>query len=298
MMPIDYSALKNRPFPPITQTYGPKDCILYALGVGIGMDAQDEGGLAFTWEKGIQAKGLKALPTMAVVLGYPGFWLREPDTGLDWKAVLHTHQEIILHRPLATSGTVIGHTRIEEIHDRGIKDGVNKGALLHTRRDITDAQTGEAIATVRLTELCRGEGGFGGPSQPSQARRPPPEGPADAGCLMPISPQAPLIYRLSGDDNALHVDPATARAVGFRQPILHGLSTFGMAGRAVLGFFCGDDPSRMKALRVRFTAPVLPGDTLRVEMRHDAPGRGRFRAFVNRDNLLVLDDGEVEFSPH
>lgn len=297
-MPIDYSALRNRPFPPIAQTYEPKDCILYALGVGIGMDAQDEGGLAFTWEKGIQEQGLKALPTMAVVLGYPGFWLREPDTGLDWKAVLHTHQEIILHRPLATSGTVIGQTRIEEIHDRGVKDGVNKGALLHTCRDITDAQTGEAIATVRLTELCRGEGGFGGPPPPPVPRHAAPSGPPDETRTLPVSQQAPLIYRLSGDDNALHVDPQTARAVGFDRPILHGLSTFGMAGRAVLRFFCADEPAHLKALRVRFTAPVLPGDTLRVEMWRDGPGRGRFRAFVARDDLLVLDDGEVEFHPH
>lgn len=296
-MAIDYIALKQRSFPAMTQTYGPRDCMLYALGVGVGMDPEDDGALAFTWEHGTGARGLKALPTMAVVLGYPGFWLREPDTGLDWKAVLHTHQEIILHQPLAPSGTVIGRTRIEEIHDRGLRDGVPRGALLQTRRDITDAQTGAPVATVRLTELCRGEGGFGGPPPPSMARRPPPEGPPDAALLLPISPQAPLIYRLSGDDNALHVDPATARAAGFERPILHGLSTFGMAGRAVLRFFCEDEPARLHALRVRFTAPVLPGDTLQVEMWHDTRGRGRFRALVKRDNLLVLDDGEVEFSP-
>ena len=292
-MAIDYNALKNRTFPRITHSYGPKDCILYALGVGVGMTAQEEGALAFTWEQ-----DLKVLPTMAVVLSYPGFWLREPDTGLDWKAILHTHQEIILHRPLATAGTVIGHSWIEEIHDRGVKDGVRKGALLHTNRTITDAQTGELIATVRQTELCRGEGGFGGPPPPAVARKPPPEGAPDASVLMPISPQAPLIYRLSGDDNALHVDPQTAQAAGFERPILHGLSTFGMAGRAVLRTFCNDDPSLLKALRVRFTAPVLPGDMLRVEMWRDAPGHGRFRAFVARDDLLVIDDGEVEFHPH
>ncbi|MFD2251022.1 acyl dehydratase [Pseudochelatococcus lubricantis] len=291
-MAINYAALKQRPFPDIAHTYGPTDCILYALGVGAGMDPQDGGALAFTWER-----ELKALPTMAAVLGYPGFWLQEPDTGLDWKTVLHIDQEIVLHRPLATSGTVIGRTRIEEIHDRGVKDGVGRGALLHTRRDIVDGMTGAPVATVRLTELCRGEGGFGGPPPPRIVTRPFPEDEPDGSLLLPVSPQAPLIYRLSGDDNALHVDPATARAAGFERPILHGLSTFGMAGRAALRFFCGDEPARLKAMRVRFTAPVLPGDTLRVDMWHSAPGQGRFRAFVAREDRLVLDDGDVEFHP-
>jgi len=282
--PLDARALKARHFPEVVQAYGPRECILYALGVGAGMEPGD---LAYTYER-----GLKALPTQAVVLGYPGFWLREPDTGLDWARVLHTHQELIIHRPLAVAGTVAGRTVIEEIFDRG----AGRGALMITRRDIADAATGAAIATLRVTELCRGQGGFDGPPPPAPERPAFPERPADAVATLPASPQAALIYRLSGDDNALHVDPEVAAEAGFEQPILHGLAAFGMAGRAVLRALCAEAPERLKLLRVRFTAPVLPGETLRFELWRQGPGRGLFRAFAGSDRL-VLDDGEAVFDP-
>lgn len=291
-MSIDYSALRNRPFPPKAHRYGPKDCILYALGVGAGMDPADAGALAWLYEK-----DLKALPTMAVVLGYPGFWLRAPDTGLDWQSVLHMDQELVLHRPLDTAGAVVGHTRIEEVYDRGVVDGVPRGALMVTRRDIRDAGTGTLLATVRQTELCRGEGGFGGPPPPPRPAIALPERAPDAVLDLPTSPQAALIYRLSGDDNPLHVDPEVARQAGFEQPILHGLSTFGMAGRAVLAALCGNAPARLKALRARFTAPVLPGQALRFELWREAPGRGAFRALAADTGRLVLDGGAAEFDP-
>lgn len=287
-MAIDHTALKNRAFPEIVHAYGPKDCILYALGVGVGMDPADEGALGFTYEA-----RLKALPTMAVVLGYPGFWLRDPDCGIDWKAVLHIHQEIVLHRALPTEGKVIGRTSIEEIFDKG----PGKGALLVTRRDISDADTGVALATVKVTELCRTDGGFGGPPAPRTDRTPPPGRPPDAVVTLPSSHQAALIYRLSGDDNAFHVDLQIARSAGFERPILHGLSTFGMAGRGVLKALCADEPSRLRTLSVRFTAPVEPGDILRLELWREGVGYGRFRGFVDDGSRLVLDDGEVKFDP-
>lgn len=291
-MTIDYPALKSRAFPPAEQRYGPRDCILYALGVGAGMDPADADALAYVYEK-----NLKALPTMAVVLGYPGFWLRAPDAGLDWLSVLVLSAELVVHRPLAASGTVVGRTRIEEIYDRGVADGTPRGALLVTRRDIVDAATGTLIATMSQTELCRGEGGFGGPPPPARRAVAMPDRPADATLSLASSPQAALIYRLSGDDNALHVDPAVAAQAGFAGPILHGLASFGMAGRAVLATLCGNAPERLRALRVRFTAPVFPGQTLRFELWRASPGRGTFRAFAAETGDLVLDGGEAEFDP-
>jgi len=287
-MAIAYDALKARVFPDVTHSYGPKDSILYALGVGVGMHATDPAELRFVHEDGLQA-----LPTMAVVLGYPGFWLKAPDTGLDWKTVLHVSQEIVLHQPLQSQGRVIGRNAIEEIYDRG----PGKGALMITRRDIVDAESGAAIATVRTGEYCRGESGFGGPPAPATVRLAFPDRPPDFVIDLPSSPQAALIYRLSGDDNALHVLPAVAREAGFAGPILHGLSTFGMAGFAVVRTLCGGDARRLRALRTRLTSPVTPGETLRAEIWRTAAGAGAYRVRATSDQRLVLDHGDVEFDP-
>ncbi|MGU3497054.1 MaoC/PaaZ C-terminal domain-containing protein [Xanthobacteraceae bacterium A53D] len=292
-MAIDYQALKGRIFPEIVQDYGPRDCILYALGVGAGMERDDPADLPFTYEH-----GLKALPTLAMVLGYPGFWLREPGVGFDWRTVLATRQELVLHQPLPVAGRVIGRTAIEEVFDRGVKDGRGRGALMVTRRDVLEAGTGALLATVRVYELCRGEGGFGGPPPVTEPDVIMPERTPDAVITLASSPQAALIYRLTGDDNALHVDPQIARTVGFPGPILHGLATFGMAGRAVLRALCGDEPARLRSLAVRrFTAPVLPGQTLRFELWRTGAGEGRFRAFALDTDEMVLDGGHAAFDP-
>lgn len=113
-MPIDYLKLKSWPFPDLEHRYEAKDTILYALGVGCGGDPMDRSELPFVYEE-----GLKALPTMAVVLGYPGFWLKDPNTGVDWRKVLHGEQGLVIHKPLPATGTVIGRTRITEIIDKG-----------------------------------------------------------------------------------------------------------------------------------------------------------------------------------
>lgn len=283
-MTIDYDRLKNRVFPEIRHTYGLKDSILYALGVGLGQDPLDADQLRFVYEP-----ELRALPTMAVVLGYPGFWLKEPDTGLDWKAVLHMDQEIVLHRPLKAADRVIGRTHVEAIFDKG----AGRGAILRTRRDIVDADSGTPIATVRLHEYCRGEGGFGGPAAPPVVREAPPEGPPDAVIDLPTLPQAALIYRLTGDSNPLHADPTVAVAAGFERPILHGLCTFGVVGHALLRAACAYDPTRFKAMRLRFTAPVYPGETLRVSLWKNVPNGTRFTADVVERGLRVVDDGTL-----
>jgi hypothetical protein len=196
-MPIQYDRLKSRPFPVLEHTYSAKDTMLYALGLGLGLDPVDADQLRFTYED-----GLKALPTMAVVLAYPGFWAKEPDTGLDWKKILHGEQWLKVHRPLPSSGTVTGQQRITEILDKG----PSKGALLYSERDIKD-QAGNLLATVGGVTFARGDGGFGGPSGPQPEPHKLPERAVDMAYDFKTSPQAALVYRLSGDMN-----PAACRS--------------------------------------------------------------------------------------
>ncbi len=154
-----------------------------------------------------------------------------------------------------------------------VDKGAGKGALVYTERNVADAATLDLIATVRQTTFCRGDGGFGGTSRPSLAPHPLPERSPEHICDLATRPEAALIYRLaSHDPNPLHVDPDMARAAGFPRPILHGLATFGIACHALVKMLCPAEaaPSSPRS-RAAFSAPVLPGETIRTEIWREEP---------------------------
>ncbi len=284
-MAFSYEKIKNWLFKEAEQTYTVKDSIIYALGIGIGHDPLDEGQLPFIYEEA----EFQAVPTMAVVLAGPGFWARDPETGIDWRKILHGEQGVVIHRPLPPNATVTGRTRVTEILDKG----PGKGALIYTERNLTDKATGELLATLTSTTFARGNGGFGGPSGPQPQPHEVPDREPDAVCDLPTQPQAALLYRLSGDPNPLHVDPSVATSVGFKAPILHGLCTLGVAGHAVLRTYCGYDATRFKSLKLRFSSPVYPGETIRTEMWRDG-STVSFRSRVLERDVLVLNNGRAE----
>ncbi len=201
---------------------------------------------------------------MAVVLAHPGFWLQRQDTGVDWRKVLHGEQWLTLHKVLPSSGTVIGRSRVLEIVDKG----QGKGAFVYSKRELIDCETGDLLATAVQTAVCRGDGGFGGPGSWSDAPklRPVPESQPEIIVNLETRPESALLYRLCGDFNPLHADPAVARAVGFDRPILHGLATYGMAGHALLKALCAYDAGRLRRFDCRFVAPVYPGETIVTEI--------------------------------
>jgi len=286
---INYARLKAWPFGEIEQSWSEKDSMLYALGLGYGHDPMDEQQLRFVYEKDLQA-----LPTMAVVLGYPGFWMKEPASGIDWVRLVHGEQSLTLHHPLPPTGTVIGRTRVSALVDKG----PGKGALVHQERTLHDKASGLHYATLSHVTFCRADGGFSdlpdnGPKggDPAPAPRPAaPTTPPDAVCELPTLPQAALIYRLCADPNPLHAEPAVARAAGFARPILHGLASYGVAGHAILKTYCDYQPARLMSLGVRFSSPVYPGETLRTEMWRNG-SEIRFQARVVERDVIVLSHG-------
>jgi acyl dehydratase len=286
-MPIDYDALMARRFPEVEHAYTGKDVILYALGVGLGFDPGDESQIPFVYEE-----GLRALPTMATVLAWPGLWIREPDTGLDWEKVVHGEQGLDLHAPLATEGTVVARTRVTGIVDKG----PGRGALVYTERTGLDKASGRPLFTVRHTAFARGDGGFGGPGHGARAPHPLPRREPDAVCDLPTVPQQALLYRLNGDPNPHNAVPHAARAAGFAGPILHGLCTYGIVGHAVLRTLCGYDPGRLRGLDVRLTAPAYPGETLRTELWVDGDVVSLCASSVER-GVRVLDNGRAVVAP-
>jgi acyl dehydratase len=282
-MAFEYNKLKNWSFEEVIQTYTSKDSILYALGVGLGADPMDEEQLSYVFE---ESENFSALPTMAVVLGSPGFWSRDPETGIDWVRVLHGEQKLELHSPIPASATIKAQSKVTGLVDKG----AGKGALILTERILKNAESGVKLATLTSTTFARGNGGYGGPSDEAPLPHKLPEREPDMVTDLPTLDRAALIYRLSGDYNPLHASPTVAKSAGFEKPILHGLCSLAVAGHAILKSCCNYDASRLKSLQLRFSAPVYPGETIRTEMWEE-DGLVSFRSKVIERDIVVLNNG-------
>ncbi|VTU25467.1 (3R)-hydroxyacyl-ACP dehydratase subunit HadB [Variovorax sp. PBS-H4] len=290
-MAINVGRLKEWAFGEVEHRYTERESALYALCLGFGADPLDERALRY-----VAGDALRAAPFMAAVLAFPGQWMRDPRSGIDWKRVVHGEQGVRLHRPLAATGCLVGRTRVSAVIDKGRE----KGAVVQMERSLYDMTSGDLLATVEQLNFCRGDGGFSEDGQPSDASPPSmawaPSCAPDDICDLPTRPETALLYRLCGDPNPLHFDPAVARSAGFARPILHGLATYGIAGHAVLRTACGYDAGRLRSLHARFSAPVYPGETLRTELWRDGPWV-RFRCRVLERDQLVLTAGRAELVP-
>lgn len=285
-MAVTYESLMNMQFPPVEYHYTQKDTMLYALGLGLGLNHTDRQELQFVYEK-----HLRALPTMGVVLGNLALGPNVPGTGLDGEKILHGEQGLTIHRPLPVAGSLEVRQRITEVIDKG----ADKGSIIYTESEARDKLTKQVIFVCTSSSFCRGDGGIGGPSGPTPKRHEIPDRKPDASDTRPTTPQQALLYRLSGDYNRVHADVDVAAYAGFDRPILQGLCTFGVAGYSVLRTCAGNEPDRLRHIQVRFSAPVLPGDTLRTDMWQDGNVISFRTTAVERD-AVVIDNGRAELT--
>jgi len=276
---MDLARIERLDIAPIEQSYVARDAILYALGLGFGDDPLDEAELNYVYEK-----ALRIPPSLAAPICHPGFWAQKPEFGINWVRLLHAEQSCEFHRPFPPEGTIRGEFAVVGVEDKG----ADKGALLHQEKQLFDAATGDLMATVRSTLFLRGDGGQGGFGRSIAPAPALPAGEPTAIVEFRTEPRLALIYRLSGDWNPLHADPAIALKAGFDRPILHGLCNYGAACRALLKIYCDYDPARLKSLFVRFSQPFFPGETLRFEFFEDGEDI-RFRAIAKERGIVVLD---------
>lgn len=258
-----------------------RDVMIYALGLGFPSDPLDERQLAYVYEK-----DLAVLPTFlsSLVLGETAVAF----AGLNYARVLHGEQVVRVYKPIPTRGEARVRTRVLGAWDKGPA----KGAVLSDVSDLYLDGDEEPFATVFNTGFGRADGGFGGPTEGQPLPHPIPSRAPDRSVILPTTRQQALLYRQSGDLNPLHVDPAAARAVGFPEPILHGLCTYGICQRAVLGEYADFAPDSLGEIGVRFAGVVYPGDSIRVDMWREG-AEISFEAFAVERQARVIGNGKA-----
>jgi acyl dehydratase len=269
---------------PTRQSWTSKDALLYAVGVGAGHEPIEE--LQYTTENSADIDQ-KVLPTMAVVLGGGGGAFGKIGS-FNPAMLVHGEQEITLHREIPVEGEIETVSEITGIYDKG------KGAVVVSEATSTLVSDGQPLFSKTMSAFIRGEGGFGGDSGPAlEWERP--DGDPDESVTYTTRPEQALIYRLSGDRNPLHADPKFAAMGGFDRPILHGLCTYGFTGRGLLHALCDGDSARFRSMYGRFSSPVLPGESLTVNVWRTGEGEAVFQT-QGGDGRVVLDKGTCSFS--
>jgi acyl dehydratase len=267
---------------PQERSWDSKDALLYAVGVGAGLgDPLQE--LEFTTEN-CEGIDQQVLPTFAVLVAQAR--TRRSLGDFNRAMLVHAEQYFELHKPLPVQGTVRTTSTVAGIYDKG------SGALVVTENVAVDATTGETLVTSRGGTFIRGEGGFGGPRGTDPPWVLPDRAPAYQ-VVRETRPEQALIYRLSGDRNPLHVDPKFAARGGFSQPILHGLCTYGVTGRALLSALCDGDPARFRSMYGRFSRPVLPGEPLTVSIWLNDDRESAVFQTTRKDGTVVIDRGRI-----
>lgn len=276
-MPIDYQTLMALRTRPQRFSYADREAILYALGVGFGGEPDD---LPFVFER----PKLQIVPTLAVVITPTGVVHK---TGVDMTKVLHGEQNLVLHRPLPPSAEIVAQSRVVEAFDRG----EGKGAVLQLETEARLAADDAPLFTSTMTIVARADGGFGGSkATPPAPHALPDRSPEHVVSFRTRTDQA-LLYRLNGDRNPLHADPAFAARAGFDRPILHGLCSYGVACRALIKSACEGDSDRIAEFSARFSSPAFPGDTIDTEVWRDGQ-IASFRCRARERDIVIINNGK------
>lgn len=272
----------GRSFEPVHHGWDSKDAILYAIGVGAGVDE-----LEFTTENSI-GLSQKVLPTYAVVGAGPSFMSLLDEIGnFDLSQLLHAEQSCQVFGSIPVSANVVTTSEVLGIYDK------ITGASVVVKSTTSDVSNNRVLFANTATLFIKGEGSFGGPRGERTKPMSLPDREPDAVITYETVPTQALIYRLSGDRNPLHSDPTFAHAAGFERPILHGLCTFGFAGRAILHECCESKPEIFGELSARFVSPVYPGDLLTTSI-WDSEGLVFFKT-ENQSGVTVLDRGQFKY---
>ncbi|MBA4392861.1 MAG: short-chain dehydrogenase, partial [Desulfobacca sp.] len=264
---------------PFKKTYTWKDPVLYALGVGAGFSD-----LEYCYEK-----DLKVLPSFGIVTLYDFMPPLAEESNVNLAGILHGEQELIFYNPIPTEGTLITEGAITHYYDKG----KGKGALIIAELD-THHSNGQRLFTSIVTVFARLDGGFGGPEAPKKEILFPDRSPDFEVSAAPAEDQ-PLLFRLSGDIFALHVDKEFAKMAGFEKPIMHGFCTHGYACRALIQHLIPGQPEKVRRMVCRFRTPLYPGIALKIQIWKEDEGRALWKVINASTGEVVIENGIFEY---
>lgn len=281
---FNYDTIKNWPFEALTESYVRADVIAYARGIGVGMPGPSRGDEDRFLTDSVD---LQALPMMAIVMNQGPMWTQDPRAGIDWTKTVHAEEAVTLHQPLPNEGTLVANFQVDEIYDKG----AGKGALMYESRKLS-LEDGTPVATVKIATFLRGNGGLGGESVGApKPLRVPEDRPADAKIELATPTSDNTTFQLGSE----FVEAVKSELLVSDKPMLRGVCSFGLAGRAVLHLACDNQPARLKQLGLRYIAPVFAEETLLTELWFLEPGRATFRVSSVERGTVVMDNGVAEF---
>jgi acyl dehydratase len=266
--------------------YRERESLLYSLSIGLGDNPLDERELQFVTEGDQQPR---TVATMATVLTQ---FAALKTSGIDYAQVLHAEQRLMLHRPLPPSADILADYAVTGVADKGPQ----KGILVYAETRARTASDNQPLFTTGSTIMARNDGGIGSGGILGPAVHLIPNRPPDRTMVARTRPDQALLYRLNGDHNPLHSNPATAALAGFRQPILHGLCTYGIACRAILASVCNYDHARISRFDARFSSPVYPGESIATDIWMDGDTVS-FRCCVPERDVVALNNGACVLLP-
>ncbi len=281
-MPIDYPAVLNLKTEATPFSWSDREVMLCALGIGMGSDPLNEKVLQFVNEAFATHQQGGSDLCLGLRLG-----ARPGVIDLNRVMFLDGESAITFHKPIPVEASVTADARVRGLYDKGKE----RGAIIQNEVVVGDGE-GDKIVTIVSSTFARGDGGFGGSSEGMPEPHRIPRRAPDRLVDIPVRPDQALIYRLSGDRNALHSDPEFARRAGFPKPILHGMYTYGLTCRAVLQTYADYDPSAFHRHRVRFSATVFPGEIITVNLWKDGNSIS-FEAHVRERQVTVARNGQT-----
>lgn len=278
-MALNYEAIGKK-IGPLSRKYSWRDVILYALAVGAGSDEME-----YCYEK-----QLKVLPTFSLATTFDFFWQLARAANIDLSGILHGEQELIFHNPLPIAGEMVTEGRVSSYYDKG----ESRGALVVGECETCTA-SGDPLFRSIYSLFARNDGGCGGPQSISGPKFVFPDTePAFVVDALPSVDQH-LLYRLTGDYFAVHIDAGFAEKSGFAGPIMHGACTMGYGCRALVGKLMPGTPEKMRRLACRFSHFLYPGVPIQTLIWPQDEGQALWRVINAEDGVTLIDNGICEY---